>query len=101
MWTFLPGPKIVVLDVSREIHVLFGTGIAVAQPMSGKRLMKNNARKQLEGTTMQSANFVAVLAIVTEMARRVNKNIAKVQLKPLDESLVSAASREQAGISKA
>jgi hypothetical protein len=53
-------------------------------------------RTQMEKTSMKPANFVAVLAIVTEMARRLNENIAKVQLTPLDGSVVSDAGREQA-----
>jgi len=63
--------------------------------------MKKTARKGTEGVSMQSPNFVAVLAIVTEMARRLNENISKVQLKPLDGALVAAASREQVESSKA
>jgi hypothetical protein len=31
----------------------------------------------------KSPNFVAIMAILTEMARRLNENISKVELKPL------------------
>ncbi|HKY07082.1 MAG TPA: hypothetical protein VJQ55_02530 [Candidatus Binatia bacterium] len=34
---------------------------------------------------MRSQSFVAILALAAEMAKRVNENIAKVQLKPLGE----------------
>jgi hypothetical protein len=63
--------------------------------------MKKTTRTQVEETSMQPGNFVAILAIVTEMARRLNENIAKVQLKPLDGRLVLGAGREQAKNSKA
>jgi hypothetical protein len=66
-----------------------------------KPLMKKTARKRTEENSMQSPNFLAILAIVTEMARRLNENISKVQLKPLDGVLVPAGSREQAETSKA
>lgn len=32
---------------------------------------------------MKSPNFVAIMAILAEMARRLNENISKVELKPL------------------
>jgi len=44
---------------------------------------------------MQSPNFAAILAIVTEMTRHLRENISKVQLKPLDGALASAGTREQ------
>jgi hypothetical protein len=55
----------------------------------------------LEENPMQSPNLVAILALVTEMAKRLNENISKVQLKPLDGSLATAASQPQAESSKA
>lgn len=36
---------------------------------------------------MNAPKPVAVLALLTEMARRVNANISKVELRPLDEAL--------------
>jgi hypothetical protein len=44
---------------------------------------------------MQSPNFAAILAIVTEMTRHLRENISKVQLKPLDGVLVSAGTQGQ------
>jgi len=38
---------------------------------------------------MTSHNFAAILAIVTEMSRCLNENIAKVQLAPLDSKLTA------------
>ncbi|HEY3154289.1 MAG TPA: hypothetical protein VGK65_21695 [Candidatus Binatia bacterium] len=32
---------------------------------------------------MKSPNFVVIMAILTEMARHLNENISKVELKPL------------------
>jgi hypothetical protein len=55
----------------------------------------------LEENPMQSPNLVAILALVTEMAKRLNENISKVQLKPLDGSLATVASQPQAESSKA
>jgi hypothetical protein len=59
--------------------------------------MKKTVRKSSMGNSTQC---LAILAIVTEMARRLNENIAKVQLKPLDGALVSAV-RERMESSKA
>ena len=36
---------------------------------------------------MKSPNFVTIIAIVAEMARCLNKNIAKVHVGPLDAQL--------------
>ncbi|MGH7853470.1 MAG: hypothetical protein ACREP3_08500 [Candidatus Binatia bacterium] len=63
--------------------------------------MKKPLRGALEENSMQSSNFVAILALVTEMAKRLNENISKVQLKPLDGSLATAASQVHAESSKA
>ena len=41
---------------------------------------------------METRNCLAILALVTEMARRLNENISKVQLKPLEDTLGSSAS---------
>ena len=50
--------------------------------------MKKSAGQSKEKNLMQSPNFAAILAIVSEMARRLKENISKVQLKPLDGALV-------------
>ena len=57
--------------------------------------------KHFEKNSMQSANFMAILALVTEMAKRLNENIAKVQLVPLDGNLATAASQPRVESSKA
>ena len=36
---------------------------------------------------MQAPNYVAILAIINEMARHVNENISKVDVKPLQQAL--------------
>jgi len=36
---------------------------------------------------MNAPNYMAILAILGEMARRVNENISKVDLKPLQQAL--------------
>jgi hypothetical protein len=41
------------------------------------------SRKPKEKIFMKSPNFVAIMAILAEMARRLNENISKVELKPL------------------
>ncbi|MGH7795003.1 MAG: hypothetical protein ACREQ2_08915 [Candidatus Binatia bacterium] len=58
--------------------------------------MKKTTRKRREEKSMESRNCLTILALVTEMARRLNENISKVQLKPLDVALGSAASRPSA-----
>ena len=52
---------------------------------------------------MKSPNFVAILAILAEMARRVNQNISKVELKPFDQTLAMPGiiGTNGAGVSKA
>jgi hypothetical protein len=57
--------------------------------------MKKSPRQTKEKNLIQSPNFAAVLAIVTEMTRHLRQNISKVQLKPIDGVLVSAGSSEQ------
>jgi len=37
---------------------------------------------------MEASNYAAILALLGEMARRVNENISKVDLKPLQDSLI-------------
>jgi hypothetical protein len=45
--------------------------------------MKKTLRKRQEEILMKSPNCVAIMAILAEMARRLNENISKVELKPL------------------
>jgi len=63
--------------------------------------MKKPIAKQLERISMPSPNFVAILALVTEMAKRLNENISKVQLKPLDSNLTTVEPQAQVESSKA
>ena len=63
--------------------------------------MKKAARTSNEENSMASPNCLAILGIVGEMARRLNENISKVQLKPLDGALGAAASHETMETSKA
>jgi hypothetical protein len=58
--------------------------------------MKKTTRKRREEKSMESPNCLTILALVTEMARRLNENISKVQLKPLEGVLASAAARSSA-----
>ena len=57
--------------------------------------MKKITRNRRDENLMQSANFVAILALVTEMARQLNANLAKVRLEPLNEVLVAPGGRHQ------
>ena len=50
--------------------------------------MKKSEREITKGMSMNAPNYVAILAILGEMARHVNENISKVDLKPLQESLI-------------
>ena len=54
--------------------------------------MKKNARTRSEDKSMESRNCLAILALVTEMARQLNENISKIQLKPLDAELATLPS---------
>jgi hypothetical protein len=48
---------------------------------------------------MESANYVAVIAILAEMARCLNKNISKVHLTPIDFTAIGDASIDLAKLS--
>jgi hypothetical protein len=50
--------------------------------------MKKAERETTEEMIMKAPNYVAILALLGEMARRVNENISKVDLKPLQDSLI-------------
>lgn len=45
--------------------------------------MKKTLRKDQEEILMKSPNCVAIMGILAEMARHLNENISKVELKPL------------------
>jgi len=49
--------------------------------------MKKFATDATKEMSMQAPNYVAILAIISEMARHVNENISKVDLKPLQQAL--------------
>jgi hypothetical protein len=53
--------------------------------------MKKFGRKHAEEMSMQAPNCAAILAILAEMARRVNENISKVDLKPIQVLVVPSA----------
>ena len=62
--------------------IYYGTAVAL---VSG---MKKAERETTEEMIMKAPNYVAILALLGEMARRVNENISKVDLKPLQDSLI-------------
>jgi hypothetical protein len=65
----------------------FTAGIPVALKLvRGNRTMKPR-KETTEHKTMKSPNCAAIIAIVAEMARCLNKNIAKVHVAPLDSKL--------------
>ncbi|HEX7228787.1 MAG TPA: hypothetical protein VF452_00225 [Candidatus Binatia bacterium] len=49
--------------------------------------MKKFGKEATKEMGVQAPNYMAILAIVGEMARRVNENISKVDLKPLQQAL--------------
>jgi hypothetical protein len=51
-------------------------------------MKKPERGNQSEEMIMKAPNYVAILALLGEMARRVNENISKVDLKPLQDSLI-------------
>lgn len=55
-----------------------------------------NAEKTQERRNIPSPTFAAVIAIVAEMARCLNKNIAKVHVAPLDSKLTGDGSADLA-----
>jgi hypothetical protein len=52
--------------------------------------MKRQSSKSKEKKLMEAPNCLAIMAILTEMARCLNQNIAKVQLAPLDATFTTA-----------
>jgi hypothetical protein len=67
--------------------------------------MKKTGQKPTEEIHMKAPNFVTILAILAEMARRVNENISKIDLKPIDQTLampgIVDSNGAAAGVSKA
>ena len=49
--------------------------------------MKKFGKDATSETGMKAPNYTAILAILGEMARQVNENISKVDLKPLQQAL--------------
>jgi predicted translin family RNA/ssDNA-binding protein len=64
------------------VPIYYGTAVAL---VSG---MKKAERETTEEMIMEASNYAAILALLGEMARRVNENISKVDLKPLQDSLI-------------
>jgi hypothetical protein len=64
-------------------------------------MKRNSTRKSTDENSSLAPNCAAILAILAEMARRLNENISKIQLKPLDSALVPAGLPERAESSKA
>ena len=58
-------------------------GISIALASGMKKFKPQDA----EEIVMKAPNHMAVLAILGEMARRVNENISKVEIKPLQDAL--------------
>lgn len=56
--------------------------------------MERKTSKNYQKQPLKSANFVAILGIVAEMARRINENLEKVQLQPLREALAATDSHD-------
>jgi hypothetical protein len=50
--------------------------------------MKTFQESRSEENPGQRPNFVAILTIVTEMAKRVNENISKIRLQPMPSALL-------------
>ena len=51
--------------------------------------MKRQNSKTKEKKIMETPNCLAIMAILTEMARCLNQNIAKVRLAPIDVTLTA------------
>lgn len=61
--------------------IYYGTAVALVLGM------KKPERETMQEMIMKAPNYVAILALLSEMARRVNENISKVDLKPLEQAL--------------
>jgi len=49
--------------------------------------MKKFIREPSKDMSVKAPNYMAILAILSEMARHVNENISKVDLKTLEQAL--------------
>jgi hypothetical protein len=49
--------------------------------------MKKFTKELSKDMSTKAPNYMAILAILSEMARHVNENISKVYLKPLEQAL--------------
>lgn len=49
--------------------------------------MKKFISEPAKDMSTKAPNYMAILAILSEMARHVNENISKVDLKPLEQAL--------------
>ena len=58
--------------------------------------MQKKKQKRIEGTAINTPNHIAILAILIEMARHLNENISKVELKPFPQALTAAWTAEPA-----
>jgi hypothetical protein len=83
--SFLPGAQIWELLLSNCEHRDFPLASQLRFGLGNRRGadMKKTLGKRQEEILMKSPNCVAIMGILAEMARRLNENIAKVDLKPL------------------
>jgi hypothetical protein len=81
---FLPGAQMREFLLNSCENRDFFYGIAVAFPLGNRRGagMKKTLRKRPDEMLVKSPNCVAVMGILAEMARCLNENISKVELKP-------------------
>jgi hypothetical protein len=56
--------------------------------------MNATASTKSQNRSLESASFAAILGLVTEMAKRINENIAKVQLRPIPVALTATGISE-------
>jgi hypothetical protein len=56
--------------------------------------MKAKLTSSKETQTMNSPNCVAIIAILTEMARCLNQNLSKVNLAPINQALIAHGSAD-------
>jgi hypothetical protein len=84
--SFLPGEQMIDLLLSSCEHRDSSYGIAVAFCPGNRRgaEMKKTLQKRQEEILPKSPNCVAIMGILAEMARCLNENISKVELKPLE-----------------
>jgi hypothetical protein len=87
---FYPRTKVIAqAQATKFTRFLAGTAVAFRADRKGEVIMKTFPENPDEQNPAPRPNFVAILTIVTEMAKRLNENISKVRLQPMRSAFLA------------